>query len=212
MLVSVMRDDNRGAETRMSAAEPHNLRVLVADERRKYLEVVSSAVESLGHEVIAHEIEIAKVGRATTEHRPDAAIVVLHEDTDHALELISEIVDEATCPVMAFAVDASREFVAKAADRGVFAYLDSTDETELQGGIDVALQRYREFKKLLDAFDRRARIERAKGILMERYGIDDREAFERIRGEARRSRRKLIDVVDELPAREGLGAERPGIE
>jgi response regulator NasT len=107
---------------------------------------------------------------------------------------------------MALAEDASPEFVALAAERGVFAYLDSTNPTELQGGIDVALQRYREFRRLLDAFDRRARIERAKGILMERHGIEDREAFERIRRQARSSRRRLIEVVDEMLASEGLRA------
>ena len=87
---------------------------------------------------------------------------------------------------------------AQAAQRGVFAYLDSTNETELQGGIDVALQRYLQYKKLLAAFDRRARIERAKGILMERHRIGDQEAFDRMRGEARSSRRALIDVVEDV--------------
>src|SRR4051794_25029507 len=182
----------------MAADEPHHLKVLVADERQKYLEPVSAAVRDLGHEVIAHEVAIATVGRATVEHRPDIAIVALHEDTDHALDLISEIVDEAVCPVIALADDASREFVAAAADRGVFAYIDSTDETEIQGAIDVALQRHRQFAKLLHAFERRARIERAKGVLMERHALDDRGAFERIRSEARATRRPLIDVVDEL--------------
>jgi response regulator NasT len=180
--------------------EPQHLKVLVADERQKYLEPVSAAVADLGHEVIAHEVSIATVGKATIEHRPDIAIVALHEDTDHALELISEIVDEAICPVIALADDASRDFVHAAAERGVFAYIDSTEETELQGAIDVALQRYRQFAKLLQAFERRARIERAKGILMERHALGDREAFERIRTEARDSRRALIDVVDELLA------------
>ena len=182
----------------MAESEPHNLRVLVADERQKYLEAIGEAVKDLGHEVIAHETEIATVGRATEESRPDIAIVALHEDTEHALELITEIIDEATCPVLVLADDASREFVAQAAQRGVFAYLDSTNETELQGGIDVALQRYQQYRDLLAAFDRRARIERAKGILMERHGIGDLEAFERLRGEARSSRRPLIDVVDEV--------------
>src|SRR4051794_18609855 len=187
----------------MAADEPHHLKVLVADERQTYLEPVSAAVRELGHEVIAHEVSIAKVGRATLEHRPDIAIVALHEDTDHALDLISEIVDEAVCPVIALADDASRAFVANAATRGVFAYIDSTEESELQGAIDVALQRYRQFRKLLQAFDRRARIERAKGILMERHALGDREAFERLRAQARSSRRPLIDVVDDLPAADG---------
>ncbi|HEY8769238.1 MAG TPA: ANTAR domain-containing protein [Thermoleophilaceae bacterium] len=182
----------------MPESEPQNLRVLVADERQKYVETIGEAVKDLGHDVIAHEVEIAKVGRATGESRPDIAIVALHEDTEHALELITEIIDEATCPVLVLADDASREFVAQAAQRGVFAYLDSTNETELQGGIDVALQRYLQYKKLLAAFDRRARIERAKGILMERHRIGDQEAFDRMRGEARSSRRALIDVVEDV--------------
>lgn len=182
----------------MGEPEPERLKVLVADERQKYLEPISDAVRELGHEVVAHETDISRVGEATEEHRPSVAIVALHEDTDHALEMISEIVEEATCPVVALADAASREFVHEAARRGVFAYLDSTEETELQGGIDVALQRYQQYTKLLSAFERRARIERAKGVLMERHGLDEREAFERLRSEARSSRRKLVEVVDEL--------------
>jgi AmiR/NasT family two-component response regulator len=182
----------------MANDEPHHLRVLVADERQRYLEPIADAVSDLGHEVIAHEVSIAKVGEATLEHRPDLAIVALHEDTDHALELVSEIVDEAVCPVIALADDASRDFVAQAATRGVFAYIDSTEETELQAAIDVAIQRYRDHRKLLDAFGRRARIERAKGMLMERHDLSDREAFERLRSEARSTRRPLIEVVNEL--------------
>jgi AmiR/NasT family two-component response regulator len=182
----------------MGEPEAHHLRVLVADERQKYLEPVAAAVTDLGHEVIAHEVAIAKVGAATVQHQPDVAIVALHEDTGHALDLVREIVDEAVCPVIALADDASRDFVAEAANRGVFAYIDSTEETELQAAIDVALQRYREFRRLLAAFGRRARIERAQGIHMERHGLSDREAFDRIRSEARSSRRPLIDIVDEL--------------
>jgi AmiR/NasT family two-component response regulator len=179
----------------MADDEPRHLKVLVADERRKYLEPVSAAVRDLGHEVIAHEVSIATVGAATLEHRPDIAIVALHEDTEHALELISEIVDEAVCPVIALADDASRDFVAAAASRGVFAYIDSTNETELQGAIDVALQRHHQFSELLRAFERRARIERAKGILMERHGVDEDAAFALLRRHSERRGMKLADVA-----------------
>jgi len=173
-----------------------HLKILVADERRQLLEPLSDAVSNLGHEVCAVEVETAAVGRATHAHRPDIAIVALHEDSTHALELVSGIVDEATCPVCILAPDADSDFVAEAARRGVFAYLDSTEPIELQGGIEVALQRYHQFSDLLGAFRRRARIERAKGRLMERHGLSEQEAFERIRGEARSRRRPLMDIVD----------------
>ena len=184
----------------MADREPNNLRVLVADERRQFIEPVSDAVRALGHEVCALEVDVASVGRATHEHRPDIAIVALHDSSEHALGLITEIVDEATCPVCLLAPAVERDFLAEAARRGVFAYLDSTDEMELRGGIDIAIQRYHQFRELLGAFGRRARIERAKGLLMERHGLAGDDAFERIRGEARSSRRPLMSVVDELLA------------
>ena len=58
-------------------------------------------------------------------------------------------------------------------------------------------------EQLQTAFAHRTRIERAKGMLMVREGIDDAEAFERLRSAARSSRRPLIDVVDEV-----LGGQR----
>lgn len=190
--------------------EPTGLTVLVADERRKFIEPVSDAVRALGHEVCALEIEIARVGQATHEHRPDIAIVALHDSSEHALGLITEIVDEAACPVCLLAPSVELDFLAEAAKRGVFAYLDSTEATELQGGIDIAIQRFHQFRELLGAFGRRARIERAKGLLMERHGLSGDEAFERIRREARSTRRPLLSVVDELlassPAQAGTQA------
>jgi len=175
-----------------------SLRVLVADESKAALEPVGEALEQLGHEVIALAVELAETARAIHEHRPDLAIVALHEDREHALELISEIVDEATCPVCLLAADPSREFLSAAARRGVFAHLDSTDQTELAGGIDIAVERYRQFRDLLQAFDRRARIERAKGLLMERHGIGEEEAFERLRRHARDTRRPIMGVVEDV--------------
>ena len=175
-----------------------SLRVLVADEDKQQLEPVGDALEELGHEVIALAVSARETARATHEHRPDLAIVALHEDKEHALELIEQIVDEATCPVCLLAGDPSREFLSHAARRGIYAHLDSTDKTELAGGIDIAVERYRQFRDLLGAFDRRARIERAKGLLMERHGIGPDEAFERLRGQARDSRRSIMSVVDDL--------------
>ncbi len=180
--------------------EPRRLRERIADERDRFIEPIAEQVTATGHECLAHQTDVAAAGRAIAEQRPDVAIVALHESTEHALELITQIVHEATCPVVMLADRPSREFLAEAAERGVFAHLDSMDETEIEGGIDIALQRYQQWRALLDAFGRRARIERAKGILMERHGLEERAAFERMRSEARGARRPLMDIVDEVLA------------
>jgi AmiR/NasT family two-component response regulator len=182
----------------MSEEPRETLRVLVADESKQALEPVGDALEELGHEVIALAVSLGETASATEEHRPDLAIVALHEDTEHALELITGIADEATCPVCVLAADPSREFLSRAARCGVFAHLDSTDKTELEGGIDIAIERFRQFRDLLGAFDRRARIERAKGLLMERHGISEDAAFERLRRQARDTRMPIMRVVDDV--------------
>ena len=63
-------------------------------------------------------------------------------------------------------------------------------------------------EQLQTAFAHRTRIERAKGMLMVREGIDDAEAFERLRSAARSSRRPLIEVVDEVLSGQRLSRPR----
>jgi response regulator NasT len=92
--------------------------------------------------------------------------------------------------------------IARAADMGIAAYVDSWEPVDVQGAIDVAMRRHREEQRLHEkvaqlesALDRRAVIERAKGILMERHGIDDRKAFEMLREHARAARRTVVGVA-----------------
>jgi response regulator NasT len=61
--------------------------------------------------------------------------------------------------------------------------------------MDIALRRFAEYHALEGAFGRRALTERAKGVLMERHSIDEEQAFNMLRDEARRTQRKLIDVA-----------------
>ena len=57
------------------------------------------------------------------------------------------------------------------------------------------LRRFAEYHALQGAFGRRALIERAKGILMERHSIDDQQAYELLREHSRVNNRKLVDLA-----------------
>ena len=87
-------------------------------------------------------------------------------------------------------------FLEEAAQRGVFAYIVDGSREQLQGALDIALRRFAEFHNLQGAFGRRAQTERAKGVLMERYQVDERQAFDMLRTHARRNGQKLIDVAE----------------
>ncbi|HEU5371333.1 MAG TPA: ANTAR domain-containing protein [Gaiellaceae bacterium] len=176
-------------------AKTEHLSVLIANERRDRLEVLAQVVIGLGHDVIAREIYVKEVGAVTAREQPDVALVGLGESSVHALELISEIVREAACPVIAILHADDPAYVHEAAKRGVFAYIIDGTPDELQSAIDITLQRFAEYQSLQGAFGRRALIEQAKGILMARHSINADRAFEMLRDHSRHNGRKLSDVA-----------------
>jgi AmiR/NasT family two-component response regulator len=179
----------------MNYRDTEHLRVLIANERKDRLALVAPIVAALGHEVIAREIEVADVGAVTARERPDVALVGLGESSDHALGLIEKIVQEAACPVIVLIHARDPEFVKEASKRGVFAHISDDDVEDWQSSIDIVLRRFAEYHDLEGAFGRRALIERAKGILMERHSINDASAFEMLREHSRTANRKLVDVA-----------------
>jgi response regulator NasT len=119
----------------------------------------------------------------------------LGESSQHALDLIDKIVREAACPVIVLLHAPDPGFVKEASKRGVFAHISDDDVDDWQSSIDIVLRRFAEFHDLQGAFGRRAQIERAKGILMERHSITEDAAFEMLRDQSRVANRKLVDLA-----------------
>jgi response regulator NasT len=172
-----------------------SLRILIANERADRLARIAEIVVGLGHEVISRELEVTQVAAATEREHPDIAFVGLGVSGEHALDMISEIVHEASCPVIALLEADDSVWVNEAAKRGIFAYIVDGNADEMQSAIDITLRRYAEYANLEGAFARRAVIERAKGIMMSRQQIDERRAFELLRTQSQRTGRKLYDIA-----------------
>jgi AmiR/NasT family two-component response regulator len=180
---------------------PQRLTVLVAEGTFERLEEVVRTVSDLGHHVL-QETDLDRIGEVTARERPDVAMVILGESSEHTLQVIGRIVHEAACPVIAVLDVEDRSFIQEAAKRGIFAYVTSggVDPQELQSAIDVVLRRFAEFHELEGAFSRRAITERAKGILMERHGVDEKHAFGMLRDRARATNRKVVEVAEAVLA------------
>ena len=138
----------------MSYRETDHLRVLIANERKDRLALVAPIVASLGHEVIAREIEVEDVGAVTARERPDVALVGLGQSSEHALGLIERIVREAACPVIVLLHAPDPAFVKEASRRGVFAYITDAEAKDWQSSIDIVLRRFAEYHDLEGAFGR----------------------------------------------------------
>ena len=175
----------------------HRLQILIANEQDARLAAITTIAERLGHEIVGYNVAIDEVGPLSRSTGAEVALVGLGLDGEHALEQISAIVHEAACPVIAVLDAKDPVYVHEAAKRGVFAYVVlDPDGGELESALDITLRRFAEFQNLQGAFGRRAIIEQAKGILMERNGIDAEAAFALLKSQSQKSGLKLTDIAD----------------
>lgn len=197
---------------------PQNLRVLLANEQRDALDTAAAMIRELGYTVAARAVSIDEVSRiiAEEEEDVDAALVVLHDDQEHALDMIDRLVDEAPCPIVVLIPREGPDFVEEAAIRGVFAYVRPMRPDAIRGALEVAIRRHDELTsaqrtvgQLESALERRGTIEQAKGILMERRDLEGPAAFALMREEARRTQRKVIDVAQAVITGRALLSRRP---
>jgi AmiR/NasT family two-component response regulator len=179
------------------------LRVLLADQDPGALSVTAGQVRELGHTPTEIAVSLREAAEAIARDEPDLTIVVIYaNDAQYALDLIEEIDAFSSGPVIALLDREDPHFVAEAAERGIFAYARQETAESIQSAIEVAMRRWREHHELTEqverlenALVRRAVIERAKGILMERHALDERAAFQRVREHARSTNRTVVDVA-----------------
>ena len=178
------------------------LRILLADEDEATLRATDKILEALGHTVTGHATNVGRAGELIATEDPDLSIVVVDEDDEHALDLIDEMTTYARGPIIALVGGHEPGFVSSAAERGIYAFARMRFIDEVEGAIELALRRHSETARLTEqvsqlesALERRGTIERAKGILMERHGVDEREAFELLRQQSRRSSKRVIELA-----------------
>jgi len=182
-----------------------SLRAVVADERDETMQRVRSVLELLGHQLVGSAVDLDEAARAATRHEADVAVVAVHADPGHALELVEHLNDAGPCPVVLILDEDDSGLIAAAADRGLDAFSSGSDPEGLQAAIELAIRRDEQALSLLtDLGDgnpralRRQTIDRATGVLMERLNLEGDAAYQHLRSEARRTRTALIVLAESV--------------
>lgn len=193
-------------------------KVLLANDDKLELESLAELVRAAGHEVVALAITVAEAGDAIVENRPTMAMLLVDDDEEHAIELMVEVQSFADIPLIVLARSISDGALRRAADHSLeILHLPGSPEAVAQV-IAVAASRLEERRELerrvgeIDGIiERRSTIEQAKGILMERHGLDATQAFDELRSHARSNQLRVVDVAASVvTARDLLTAgERP---
>ena len=183
--------------------ELSDLSVLVVDERPERLEEAARLVEGAGHQVVGKAVDTSAMTAALAQHEVDALVVAVHEDRDHALRMVEALSGRSDSPLVLLLDHDDPLLVAEALDRGADAYADRETMGSLESALELARRRHaevdtlsRQLLALESGATRRAVIERAKGVVMERHGVSERAAYEMMRRQARSSRTTLSRVAE----------------
>jgi response regulator NasT len=183
-------------------------RVLVAEDETIIRLDLRGLLEAAGFEVCAEARDGEEAVQLARETRPDVALLDVKMPRLDGIEAARRILDERPIPIVMVTAYGERELVARAVEAGVFGYLVKPfRETDLLPAIETARARHDELSalreeadSLAEALAARKAIERAKGLLMQREGLTEQEAFARLRKASQISGRPLKVVAEALIA------------
>lgn len=179
-------------------------RIAIIDDDSSERLVLKGLVEEAGYSVVAEAADGVEAVKVCEESGPDLVIMDVKMPLKDGIEATSELQRSSPTPVVLLTASADAETVRRAAEAGVMAYLvKPVREEELAPAIELAIERFREFgvlrrenddlKKTLLA---RKTIEKAKGLLMEREGLSESEAFSRIRKISMDKRKSMTEIAE----------------
>ena len=192
----------------------HPLRIAVADDEPDMRDYFARILPLLGHEVVV----VARNGRELVERcygaRPELLIVDIKMPELDGIEAAAEICRGEPLPVILVSAHHEPELLERAADPHIMAYLvKPIKQADLEPAIVVAMRRFAQFQALRQensdlrqALEERKVVERAKGILMKRAGLDEQQAFRRLQKMASESNRKLAEIAESILTAETAAA------
>ncbi len=184
------------------------MRILIAEDETIIHLDLRRLLEDAGHEVCAEARDGVEAVELAREHRPDLAILDVKMPRLDGIEAARRILDEHPIPIVMLTAYGQDELVSRAVEAGVFGYLVKPfREADLLPAIATARARHEELAtireeadSLAEALAARKAIERAKGLLMERDGLSEEEAFKRLRKASQLSGKPLKVVAEALIA------------
>jgi AmiR/NasT family two-component response regulator len=183
-------------------------RILIAEDETIIRLDLRELLERAGFEVCAEARDGEEAIELARAESPDLALLDVKMPRLDGIEAARRILDERPIPIVMVTAYGEDELVSRAVEAGVFGYLVKPfRESDLLPAIATARARHEELQavraeadSLAEALAARKAIERAKGLLMEREGLTEPEAFARLRKASQISGRPLRVVAEALIA------------
>src|SRR5215207_8790855 len=184
------------------------MRILIAEDETIIRLDLRELLQRAGFDVVAEAKDGEEAVALARSETPDVAILDVKMPRLDGIEAARRILAERPIPIVMLTAYGQQELVSRAVEAGVFGYLVKPfRETDLLPALATARARHEELaalreetESLAEALAARKAIERAKGLLMEREGLTEQEAFARLRRASQLSGKPLKVVAEALIA------------
>ncbi len=182
------------------------LRVLIADDEPIIRLDLKKMLEDCGYDVIGEAADGLKAVEMARSHKPDVVLMDIKMPEMDGIDAARIITEEKISPVLLLTAYSQIDLIGRAKDAGVYSYLVKPfKEADLMPQIEVAVARWEAFLKieeqaadLEDRLETRKVVDRAKGILMDQYGLKEQEAFRRIQVQSMNTRKSMREIAEAI--------------
>jgi len=182
------------------------IKVVIADDESIIRMDLKALLEEMGHIVIGEAADGQRALELTRSLKPDVVIMDIKMPVMDGLDAAKIIAEEKIAPVVLLTAYSQKDLIERAKEAGVFAYLVKPfQESDLLPAIEIAISRYLEQQDLESTvgdleqkLETRKIVDRAKGILMDRYKLTEADAFRRIQQQSMNQRRSMKEIAEAI--------------
>ena len=183
-----------------------SIRVVIAEDEAIIRLDLRETLEEEGYEVIGEAGRGDVALDLIRELKPDLAILDVKMPGMDGLEVARVVGNEKICGVLVLTAFSQREIIEQARDAGALAYLVKPfQKSDLIPAIEVAIGRFRELQALTGQMEvlgaqleARKIIDKAKGRLIDDFGLKEQDAFSFIQRTAMKDRSRMRDVAEKI--------------
>jgi AmiR/NasT family two-component response regulator len=182
------------------------IRIVIADDESLVRTDLREALTELGYLVVGEVGDGQSVVNMARELDPDVVVMDIKMPGLDGIEAARILTQEKVAPVVLLTAYSQKDLIERAKEAGVVGYLVKPFRTtDLAPAVELAIARFAEFRaleeevgNLTEALETRKKVERAKGILMEKQNLSEAEAFRKIQKMSMNTRRPMKEVAEAI--------------
>ena len=182
------------------------IRVIIADDESVIRADLREMLTNLGYLVVGEVGDGQSAVNVARELKPDVVIMDIKMPDLDGIEAAKILTQEKVAPVLLLTAYSQRDLIDRAKEAGVVGYLVKPfREQEIVPAIEIALERFKEFRELekevgnlRETLETRKIVDRAKGVLMDQQGLTEAEAFRKIQKMSMNTRKPMKEIAEAI--------------